>query len=229
MWKLNYKKQNRGFTLTELIVTMSLIGILSSIAAVSVGKINGTKRQTKCINNMRSISQALQLYYNDFRVSPDDGYPDDANDTMPLSTELAGYLKDKSTFVCPEDDDTTSTGNFASYDPYYIARKTTYGESELAIGCPRHRDASSSTSLFTSGGTEVTKTSAVLVNEQEIPPDGTTAQRTISSKNDKMTFADGSTVTIKDDSGTNYGCFLIQSVRLADGTLYSIIRVQGEG
>ncbi|MCP4255314.1 MAG: FecR domain-containing protein, partial [Candidatus Scalindua sp.] len=47
--------------------------------------------------------------------------------------------------------------------------------------------------------------------------------------NDKMTFADGSTVTIKDDSGTNYGCFLIQSVRLADGTLYSIIRVQGEG
>ncbi len=229
MWKLNYKKQNRGFTLTELIVTMSIIGILTSLAVVSVGKINGTTRQTKCINNMRSISQALQLYYNDFRVFPDDGYPDDANDTMPLSTELAGYLKDKSTFVCPEDDDTTSTGNFASYDPYYIARKTTYGESELAIGCPRHRDASSSTSLFTSGGTEVTKTSAVLVNEQEIPPDGTTAQRTISSKNDKMTFADGSTVTIKDDSGTNYGCFLIQSVRLADGTLYSIIRVQGEG
>ena len=137
---------------------MSIIGILSSLAVVSVGKINGTKRQTTCIKNMRSISQALQLYYNDFMVFPDDGYPDDANDTMPLSTELAGYLKDKSAFVCPDDNDTTSTSSFASYDPYYVARKTSYGESELAIGCPRHRDASSSTSLFTSGDTKITKT-----------------------------------------------------------------------
>jgi hypothetical protein len=44
-----------------------------------------------------------------------------------------------------------------------------------------------------------------------------------------MTFDDGSTVTIKNASGGSYGCILIQSVRLADGTLYSIIKVQDDG
>ncbi len=228
MWKLNYKDRNNGFTLIELLVTMGIIAVLAGIAVVSIGKIKGTTRQTTCVNNLRSISQGLQLYYNDFRIFPDDGYPDDANDTMPLSTELTGYIKDKSTFLCPEDNDTTSTGNFASYDPYYVSRKASYGTDELAIGCPRHRGADNSTSLFSSGSTEITKIGTVLANGQEIPPDGTKAQRTISSGSDVMTFSDGSTVTISNVQA-GYGVFLLQSVVLADGTIYSLIRVENDG
>ncbi|KHE91869.1 MAG: prepilin-type N-terminal cleavage/methylation domain-containing protein [Candidatus Scalindua rubra] len=229
MWKLYYKHRNSGFTLIELLVTISIIGILGGIGVVTVGKIKGTKNQATCISNLRGISQGLQSYYNDFRAFPDDGYPDDPNDTMPLSTELAGYITTESTFICPTDNDPTSISDFASYDPYYVARKGSYGENELAIGCPRHRGAKSSTSAFSTGATEITKIGAVQVNGQEIPPDGTTAQRTISSVNDVMTFADGSTVTITNASGVDYSCFLVQSVRLADGTLYSIIKVQDEG
>ena len=228
MWKLKHQRTDKGFTLIELLVTIGIIGILAGIGVVTVGKIRATSQQTTCVNNLRGVSQGLQSYYNDFRVFPDDGYPDDANDTFPLSTELASYITTKSTFICPTDNDPTSTGNFASYDPYYVARKGSYDSNELAIGCPRHRGATSATSLLSSGSTEITKISTVLANEVKIPPDGTKAQRTISNVSDTMTFSDGSTVTIS-NAPAGYGVFLLQSVVLADGTIYSLIRVENDG
>ncbi len=229
MWKLKYRGRSRGFTLIELLVTIGVIGALAIIAVVSVGKIKGVNNQTTCINNLRSISQGLQMYYNDYMTFPEDGYPDDGNDFYPLSTELASHINDKSTFICPEDNDTTSTNNFASYDPYYVARKGSYDSNELALGCPRHRGAKNATSTFSTGTTEITNVGTVTVSGQEIPPDGTTAQRTITGNGDTMTFDDGSTVEIKSNSGGSYGCFLVQSVRLSDGTLYSIVKVQDNG
>ena len=229
MWQLKYKNSNRGFTLIEILVTIGIIGVLAGIGIVSLGKIRSSKNQTTCINNQRGISQGLQMYYNDYMKFPDDGYPEDGDDLYPLSTELANYINDKSIFLCPEDSDTTSTANFASYDPYYLARKGSYDSDELAIGCPRHRGADNSTSTFSTGSTEIMSVGKVLANGQEIPPDGTTAQRKIISVNDTMTFEDGSTVTITNASGGSYGCFLVQSVRLSDGTLYSIVKVQDSG
>ena len=230
MWKQEHRNRSKGFTLIELLVTISIIAVLAGIGVVTISKVRIANQQTTCVNNLRAISQGLQLYYNDYMSFPDDGYPDDADDLYPLSTDLASYINNKSTFVCPEDEDTTSTANFASYDPYYVARNGSYDTEELAIGCPRHRGARSSTSAFSTGSTEITKIGTVLDKDlQEIPPDGTTAQRTINSVNDTMTFDDGSTVTVTNNSGGSYGCILIQSVWLADGTLYSIIKVQDDG
>ncbi len=229
MLKQIYKYRNRGFTLIELLVTIGIIGILAGIGVVTVVKIKGANNQTQCVSNLSGISQGMQLYYNDYIKFPNDGYPDDADDLLPLSTELANYIAAKSTFICPTDNDPTSIGNFASYDPYYIARKGSYDTDELAIGCPRHRGGNNSTSAFSTGSTEITSVGTVQdKNSQEIPQDGTTAQRTISIVNDEMNFADGSKVTVKNASGS-YGCILVQSVQLADGTLYSIVRVQDNG
>jgi len=230
MWKGKCKGKNRGFTLIEVLVTIGIIAVLAGIGVVTIGKVRGANSQTTCISNLRSLSQGLQSYYNDYMAFPNDGYPDDGDDMYPLSTELASYIKDKSTFICPEDNNTTSISNFASYDPYYVARKGSYDSNELALGCPRHRGAKNSTTAFSTGSTEITSVGTVLdKNGQEIPPDGTTAQRTISSVNDTLNFVDGSTVTIENKSGGSYGCFLVQSVRLSDGTLYSIVKVQDSG
>ncbi len=228
MWKLKNKTGNRGFTPVELLVTIGIISALAGMSTIAIDKISSARGQTTCVNNLRAISQGLQMYYNDYMSFPDDGFPDDTTDA-PLSTDLANYINDKTTFVCPDDSNTTSTGNFASYDPYYVARKSSYSCDELTIGCPRHKGAKNSTSAFVNGSTKIMSVSKVLdKNLQEIPPDGTTAQRTISSVGDMMTFDDGSTVTVDASSGS-YSCFLVQSIRLSDGTLYSIVRVQDNG
>jgi prepilin-type N-terminal cleavage/methylation domain-containing protein len=231
MWKPKYQSYNKGFTFTELLVTIGIIAALAGIGTIAVVKIRGTTNQVTCMNNMKTISNGLQLHYNDYKVFPDDGYPDDTDDQYPLAVELSDYIDTNKTFICPLDKDQVSIDNLASYDPFYVKR-TSAGQTEkvdqLAIGCPRHRDNDSSTSLFSTGYTEITKVGTTLANGQEIPPDGDSNQRKISNVNDVMTFDDGSAVTIT-NAVANYNVFLTQSVRLSDGTLYSIIRIQGDG
>ena len=100
MWKILNQKNNRGFTVIELLVTIGIIATLSGTGAVSVGKIRSAKNQATCINNLRSISQGLQMYYSNYMAFPEDGYPDDGDDIYPLSTELTNYIKNKSIFKC---------------------------------------------------------------------------------------------------------------------------------
>ncbi len=228
MWKLKYQSNNTGFTLIETILTICVIAILGALLSINIISAKSSAEQAVCMNDLRQISQGLQMYYNDNESFPQDGYPDDANDNLPLSTELAEYVPGKSAFICPQDNDETSISNFASYDPYYVARMGSYQEDQLVIGCPRHIKAQSAVSVFRAGSTAITAIATVLANGQEIPPEGTTAERSISNTSDVMTFTDGSTVTIT-DTQTNYGTFLVQSIRLADGTLYSIIRVKNDG
>jgi prepilin-type N-terminal cleavage/methylation domain-containing protein len=218
----------KGFSLIEIVITMTIVAILGGIATVAILKERTAFHQTACMSNLRQISQGMQIYYNENGKFPKDGYPDDGNDPLPLSTELANYVPEKRVFICPEDNDPVTTANSASYDPYYVARKDPYDVDKLLIGCPHHRDAKKATNLLGAGATTITNIDTVLVNGQEIPPDGTSAERNINNVNDEMTFSDGSSVKIL-NSQAGYGTYLVQSVRLADGTLYSIIRVEDEG
>lgn len=218
----------KGFSLIEIMITMTIVAILGGVATVAILRERSSFHQAVCRSNLRQISQGMQIYYNENGKFPQDGYPDDDDDPLPLSTELANYVPVKKTFLCPEDDDPVSTANFASYDPYYVARKDPYDVDKLLIGCPHHRGAKKATNLLGAGATNITNIDTVLVNGQEIPQDGTSAERTMSNVDDEMTFSDGSRVKIT-ASQAGYGTYLVQSVRLADGTLYSIIRVKDEG
>ena len=65
-------KKQKGFTLVELLVVIAIIGLLSTIAFISLNRARAKARDSKRISDVRQLQSALELYYND-QVLP--GYP----------------------------------------------------------------------------------------------------------------------------------------------------------
>ena len=63
-------KNKKGFTLVELLVVIAIIGLLSTIAVVSLGSARAKARDTKRIADMKQLSTALEQFYAD-----QGGYP----------------------------------------------------------------------------------------------------------------------------------------------------------
>jgi prepilin-type N-terminal cleavage/methylation domain-containing protein/prepilin-type processing-associated H-X9-DG protein len=65
-----YKKH--GFTLTEILVSILIIGILSAIILSALSSSRRKGQITACVSNMHQLNQSLQMYISDY----DDTYPD---------------------------------------------------------------------------------------------------------------------------------------------------------
>ncbi len=59
------KGQKRGFTLIELLVVVAIIGVLSSVVMVSLNSARVKARDAKRKVELKQITNALELYYND--------------------------------------------------------------------------------------------------------------------------------------------------------------------
>src|SRR3989344_5865679 len=57
------KNNKKGFTLIEILIVISVIGILASIVLVNLGGFRSRGRDARRISDLRTIQNALELYY----------------------------------------------------------------------------------------------------------------------------------------------------------------------
>ena len=84
------KKQNKGFTLVEIMIVVAIIALLAAIAVPSFMNARTKSMQSSCQNNLRLIDGAIQQYALD-----------NSNALATAMTQLVGtnaYIKD--TPVC---------------------------------------------------------------------------------------------------------------------------------
>lgn len=62
----------KGFTLIEILIVISIIGILSSLLLSNLQDARARARDTQRKNDLKQVKTALRMYYNDNQQYPDD-------------------------------------------------------------------------------------------------------------------------------------------------------------
>lgn len=76
-----------GFTLIEMLVTMSIIAVLIALLLPAVMQCREAARRTQCMNNLKQMGLAIYNYESAHNVFP----PGCVNPTGPIRSEVTGY------------------------------------------------------------------------------------------------------------------------------------------
>ncbi len=85
--------RNNSFTLVELLVVIGIIAVLAAMLMPALTKAQRAARQTECVNQMKQISVAYEMYRNDNR----NNFPCWSSNLYPE------YIETKKIFHCPMD------------------------------------------------------------------------------------------------------------------------------
>ena len=103
-------KNQKGFTLIELLVVIAIIGLLASVVLLALNSARAKSRDAKRLADMRQLSTALELFYND-----KGGYPSAAA-SVPVGIAPA-YVASAPTSPTPPDGTCTAAQNTYAYVP----------------------------------------------------------------------------------------------------------------
>jgi prepilin-type N-terminal cleavage/methylation domain-containing protein len=110
--------RRKGFTLIELLVVIAIIAILAAILFPVFAKAREKARTNNCLNNLRQIALAVQMYSQD---NEEKFFPD------PVTAAWATYLKpynEATIYDCP-----TQTGKGNNDKPEYGINPNLFGHS----------------------------------------------------------------------------------------------------
>lgn len=108
-------KNKKGFTLVELLVVIAIIGLLATIAFISLNSARGKARDAKRVSDVRSIQSVLELYYNDQVVPAYPATPTNNLITSGWNSLVASYTSVLPTSPTPEDSPCSSADNSYRY------------------------------------------------------------------------------------------------------------------
>ncbi len=205
------------FSWIELIVVMACILLVVAIVVPVVANARRKSDQLACINNVRNLSLAIQMYNNEYREFPAGNLGQELGPFLGLSPGENPYMND--VFLCPSmktrllshEGLTKEDWAYHTYAHYYVARDDA-AEGFYFLGCPYHNVVN-----YAPGkGTQTFTLGTILKDGErwEAWKDGWAK-----AEDCTLEFSDGSTASV---TGT---ARVLTSFREADGTLYTIIRV----
>jgi prepilin-type N-terminal cleavage/methylation domain-containing protein len=101
--------RSRGFTLTELLVTLAIIAVLFAIVVPTVARVRRAQQSAACLATLRQIGEAFSLYAHDNQMRlPDPGVANLSWEQMLARYHTAPY-------ACPADSELFPTLG-SSYD-----------------------------------------------------------------------------------------------------------------
>ncbi len=152
--------KQRGFTLIEILVVVTIIGVLAGLVVVLIPKSQAEAAKLECINNLRNIAGSLQTGSGKYASK----YPPYAGPNLALYLVKKGELQEEESLgilFCPGDNDESldEAGGLAAYKGLDLDKQGEYddltsyaGRNQKDKACRAKKGAAKQVILFCDDG-----------------------------------------------------------------------------